>query len=415
VIKAVNHASGNGLGKLFGLSEQEFEQKALAIGDFAKNFVPMYGQLRFFTDLVHKAVCNEPMTPEEIRSLGVMLKMEGRAPAGKTADTPAEPAPPKEVEGSPGAMTPKELMARTKPDAKNIYWLDGRQYVIQGNKVREVRVSAGPTDRAYVIEEGVQTGEVLERNHKGEWLTHDAPKLRGGGRLPSDEQILRDLQESDAAGKPRDQIVRLSYEDGPIFAKRTGQEPAEFIRYVNSLRVAFQKLRETPSGQRLINGIASRLSGENGQSVTIEMPRNGQKNTALYRDAGQYKPDYPAYRRPDGTPGQGGVGMDIRWDPEGRVVNGEERDPAIGLAHELVHAYRAAHGQAVYRGVSAKELFNLPRDQFKEAESFRKQKTGQDELETVGILPPPDADIPTENAFRKEMGAPPRTKYGDYG
>lgn len=121
VVKEINRTSGNALGRLFGLSERDFEQKALAAGDFTKNFVPMYGQMRFFSDLVRKAVHNEPVTPEEQVSLGAMLKMEARPPmssarplegaaekaAGrpdeKAAEKPEKPASSKSSEASNAA------------------------------------------------------------------------------------------------------------------------------------------------------------------------------------------------------------------------------------------------------------------------------------------------------------------------
>lgn len=218
VIDKINRSSSNALGKLFGLSEQEFGEKALAAGELAKNFVPMYGQVNFFSDLVRKAVHNEPMTPEEQLSLGAMLKMEARAPASPkvTDDIQKDSAPTKEASKAKDVMTPEELKSKTKPDAKNVYWLKSEPYVIHEGKVKHVLLSIAKPNSAYVIENGVQTGEKLVLNGKGDWVTDDTPKILGGNRPTGSKQqtVLPDASDIDES--------KLVPADGGIYEAQDG-------------------------------------------------------------------------------------------------------------------------------------------------------------------------------------------------
>jgi hypothetical protein len=133
-------------------------------------------------------------------------------------------------------------------------------------------------------------------------------------------------------------------------------------------------------GRELLDAITA-----TGKTLTIE-PTAGGNTTA-------YNPDGDSYENADGTPGAGAnvtIGYNTtEWNPYGGVEDWMRRPPAIGVAHEMVHAWTGMIGtraRGETGGVRRREL----------------QATGLDEFAGVRF---------TENRFRAAFGMPLRPHY----
>jgi hypothetical protein len=95
---------------------------------------------------------------------------------------------------------------------------------------------------------------------------------------------------------------------------------------------ALQAIAKTPSGKKLLDSLESC-----GRTVTIKPTTNGNSLTTASKEA---------MLRKNGKPGAGCSSV-VRFDPDRYTIGTEPwatRPPAIGLAHELIHADHAARG-----------------------------------------------------------------------
>jgi hypothetical protein len=133
-------------------------------------------------------------------------------------------------------------------------------------------------------------------------------------------------------------------------------------------------------GRELIAAITA-----TGKTLTIESTAGG--------NATSYDPDADSWENADGTPG---AGSDVtvsynteEWNPYGGDEDWMRRPPAIGLAHEMVHAWTGMTGtraRGETEGVRRREL----------------QATGLGEFSAARL---------TENRFREAFGMPLRPRY----
>jgi hypothetical protein len=120
---------------------------------------------------------------------------------------------------------------------------------------------------------------------------------------------------------------------------------------------------------------------------TITLKESGGGNTTAYAS------NADSYERADGTPGPGSnttVSYNTgEWNPYGGTDAWMRRPPAIGLAHEMVHAWTGMNGTRALgetAGVNRREL----------------QATGLGEFSSAAL---------TENRFRAAFGLPLRPRY----
>ncbi len=133
-------------------------------------------------------------------------------------------------------------------------------------------------------------------------------------------------------------------------------------------------------GMELIEAIVG-----SGKQLTIRESKGGNTTS--------YNPNPDSFERPDGTRGPGAnvtIGYNTReWNPYGGDEEWMTRPPAIGLAHELVHAWTGMIGTRALGetgGVNRREL----------------QATGLGEFAN---------SVFTENRFRGAFGLPLRPRY----
>ncbi|MBC7921868.1 MAG: hypothetical protein H7Z75_12365, partial [Ferruginibacter sp.] len=162
--------------------------------------------------------------------------------------------------------------------------------------------------------------------------------------------------------------------------------PADFQAAVQA---DLQAIYDTPTGQRLLESLHA-----SGKKIFINY---GEKNSAEF-PFGNWP---PAFYQTDGvTPGSG-MALKIAYNPVQEDVGRKEwnkRPPAIGLAHELIHAEQAAYGR-MRRGTTAN---SVGRDADGPVEPAQAHEF---ELETIGI-PPHDQYPFSENRIRAEWNPP---------
>jgi hypothetical protein len=168
--------------------------------------------------------------------------------------------------------------------------------------------------------------------------------------------------------------------------------PADFAAATTA---DLQAIYDTPTGRQLLDSLAAA-----GRKIFINY---GEQNRAgfPYNAA-------PAFFEADGiTPGQG-LAMSIEYNPfaaKTGVKPWNERPPAIGLAHELIHAEQAAHGR-MRRDLAPNPGGPDP------ANPDKQDPTYAFELEAVGV-PPYDTYPVSENKIRAEWN-PPQTRRAYY-
>lgn len=145
-----------------------------------------------------------------------------------------------------------------------------------------------------------------------------------------------------------------------------------------------EKIYATPTGKKLLESLA-----KSGKTVAIEYSM-GNNSMLSY--------DLPAARffQADGREGAG-TSSKIGYNPTKEYISDDEwgaRPPAIGLAHELIHAEQAAYGR-----MCAGKADNDGR--MDGGDPAKPLKADIRELEAVGI-PPQDGYQFSENKIRKE-------------
>jgi type VI secretion system secreted protein VgrG len=143
------------------------------------------------------------------------------------------------------------------------------------------------------------------------------------------------------------------------------------------------KIGSTPTGSGLLNDINA-----GGHRVNIE-PTTGSNFTG-------YSNPSDRFTKPDGTPGSGSDST-VNYDPNNTTYGSEPwetRPPAIGLAHELIHADQADHGDTT-PGTTNNDAHPDPSNPSAIAQVNTR------EVETSGI-PPNNTRPYTENKIRSE-------------
>lgn len=193
-------------------------------------------------------------------------------------------------------------------------------------------------------------------------------------------------------------------------ANMTGTQFADFVV---STRRAMTQLDSGHTGHQMLAQTNQRLSAAHGNVFITHSA--GVNDAADNFGAARYQnPANAMFRQANGARGAGGIGTTVNWNPENRDVNGVGRPSFIGLGHELVHAWRNAHGATLHRRPAA-DMFNpLLLNQFPNLRRDRHAAVGMDEGQTVGLSRLIHEWMPSENALRAEHGVQARRSYGDY-
>jgi type VI secretion system secreted protein VgrG len=147
------------------------------------------------------------------------------------------------------------------------------------------------------------------------------------------------------------------------------------------------KIGNTPTGAALLNDLDT-----SGHTTTIR-PTVGGNSTSYDRPSDRFT-------QPDGTPGSGSNST-INYDPNNPTIGSEPwetRPSAIGLAHEMIHADQAAHGNTT-PGTTNNDAHPDP------ANPGAIEQVNTREVETSGI-PPNDTRPINENKIRSEWSPP---------
>lgn len=147
------------------------------------------------------------------------------------------------------------------------------------------------------------------------------------------------------------------------------------------------QIAATPTGEKLLQDL-----GKGDKKVTITKTTDG--------NACGYSNGAARFQKADGTPGAG-TDSTVYFDPDTKKIGDEPwetRPPAIGLAHELIHAEQAGKGLQK-PGTGDNDSKPDPTDPTKTAQ------TNQREAEAAGI-PPYDKYKYNENKIRKEWKPP---------
>lgn len=196
------------------------------------------------------------------------------------------------------------------------------------------------------------------------------------------------------------------------------QSAADYHDFVLDARRSTNTLMNKPAGQSMlaeINQHTTRLNPNQTETakhpLTVVDIHSGPSNTHRARtDPGDFTSAEPAYRY-DGKPGQGRAS---------RICYNEQEPSSnrfIGEGHEMVHAWRAAHGVAVSSAMlgprHADPLYKQPWDTEGAARKIMDDKLlYKEEFETVGLQQTPRSpNAPTENRIRAEHNRPVRNDY----
>jgi hypothetical protein len=195
---------------------------------------------------------------------------------------------------------------------------------------------------------------------------------------------------------------------GPLPAAKAGAGHTWPVRQADYARIqiAIESVRGGAAGvvvegsatfkSAVLLDLAWLLTQSVGHELVESMVRTGKTVTIKETGGGNatgYASDADSYEREDGTPGPGSnTTVDYNtgeWNPYGGTEAWMTRPPAIGLAHEMVHAWTGMNGtraRGETAGVKRREL----------------QATGLDEFSSAAL---------TENRFRAAFGLPLRPRY----
>jgi uncharacterized Zn-binding protein involved in type VI secretion len=150
----------------------------------------------------------------------------------------------------------------------------------------------------------------------------------------------------------------------------------------NATIADLDKIKSTPTGKAMLEALE-----KSGKTVTIKPTTGGNGVTGLSSGA---------FKNVDGTKGTGS-GSTVSYNPKKKKIGNkrwEKRPPAVGLAHELVHAVHAANGD-----ISTKPVKNDSKPDPSNPKAYATEK--EEEVRTVGIAPY-DKESYSENKIRSE-------------
>jgi uncharacterized Zn-binding protein involved in type VI secretion len=214
----------------------------------------------------------------------------------------------------------------------------------------------------------------------------------GGDNINVDRAAYDGLHESAYIGELK---------EGGYKAKKGGQTKApESATYGKAIKIKgseeFQKkvladlaaIKKTATGTKLLEAL-----DKSGKTVTIKETKGGNTTSGFTSQA----------KSKDGDWGNGSDST-VAYNPDQKTISTNTwgtRPPAVGLAHELIHAKHASEGS-----VDTTKVDNDSKPD--PADPTKTAKEQDEEVRAVGLSPHDDEDI-TENKIRSEWD-PPQTK-----
>jgi type VI secretion system secreted protein VgrG len=200
----------------------------------------------------------------------------------------------------------------------------------------------------------------------------------GGGAGAAGSSSAKSLSKGSASGAAK---IGKDTEKG-TYGKSIVIEGDE--AYQKKVRRDLDQIATTPSGKKLLADLE-----RSNKKITIRPTTKGN-SVSLPKGSSDWQ------RKSDGTNGAGSDST-VNYNPENRSIGTQDwqtRPPAIGLAHELIHAQHAAEGSIDLRRVA-----NDSKPSPTNPGTFATEKL--EEVRTAGI-PPHDKGGYTENSIRSE-------------
>jgi hypothetical protein len=186
------------------------------------------------------------------------------------------------------------------------------------------------------------------------------------------------------ADKKRNELID-KIKDGSSSLKVEGSEDFKTKTYK-----ALDRLAQTETGRKLIESLDA-----GSKTTIIKETNSGNTEIAENWDDGLYD-------RSNKKPGTGS-NTTVKFNPDTDKINEADwgtRDPAIGLGHELIHAYHDTNGTTDGRDFV----------EYNDGNGKKKKAPGY-ELQAVGLGEYKDNDF-TENKLRKEFNDNQIGKFG---
>ncbi|UYZ64404.1 type III secretion system effector protein [Hymenobacter weizhouensis] len=181
-----------------------------------------------------------------------------------------------------------------------------------------------------------------------------------------------------------------------VLERASGEEGLDLFE--EAVKADLQKIYATPTGRALLQSLHA-----SGKQTTISYAFDGLNRAIIPKAHAEQ-----CYYKADGITPEKGLGLTIAYNPAREVIGEEawaKRPPAIGLAHELIHAEQAAYGRM-------REGMGTNPGRINRLDPTKPAQAPVLELETVGVPPHDDYHV-TENKIRQEWTPtqPLRTQY----
>lgn len=188
-------------------------------------------------------------------------------------------------------------------------------------------------------------------------------------------------------------------------------------KFAGTARIALARIAQRTVGERLLRNISAECSRDSKNMKVVVDYGESSKAAPLYPVTAENR---RLLWRPISEGGVGlaaammlssrltnlsGMGVVVTWNPDQpdalAVGGAAPREPYIGLAHEMIHAYHYVRGICARKvaGLAGAWVGKMPDDGLAE-----------EELRTVGLGPYAD-ESPSENEIRKENGVALRDTY----
>jgi Effector protein len=235
--------------------------------------------------------------------------------------------------------------------------------------------------------------------------------------------ITAQMLQARIAGLRRVDALAVAGDLPAITMHRGADHAGDYADLLADTRASISRLRQGATGRSLLSGLQQR-----SDAMQAHLPAPARQSivriqSARYRPGGNAQapnvPNLVAARAAYRYDGQAGAGAASNVHYDEREARGHR---FIGLGHELVHAYRAAHGIGVSPIAasprSGDAILNPPTHPVVRNVLDNRAQL-REEFETVGLTPTPQnvwqqrmaAAPPTENALRAEHQIPARPHY----
>lgn len=304
----------------------------------------------------------------------------------------------------------------------------------QAERARRLRPPVPPPVPA-MLDPAVRRGLRAARARAGH------PAAGNAGANPLAVPITPQTLQAGMAGLRRVDAVPVAHDLPAITVHRGADHAGEYSDLLADTRASISRLREGATGEAMLTGLQQR-----SDAMQPLVPPAARQPIVRIQSSRFHNPPGGNWQAPTGAnlaarrgayryDGQAGAGTasNVHYD-EGQTAPRLDPHPPlgphplqrgnrfIGLGHELVHAYRAAHGIGVSPPAvsprSGDPILNPPTNPVV-INALDNRAMLREEFETIGLQPTPQnvwqqrmaAAPPTENALRAEHQLPARPNY----